>query len=222
MPRDARKVATAMAAFDQAIAAYDKGGKSRGALYHYASAKLGKLERDYEQFLALAIPASLDFDSRKPAVAKKSGERFEAWLLKKRDLAVAIRKGYDAVVALGDGAVAIAAAARSGAVLHHFSAQLFRAEIPLDQRTGQFAEEKAQTYCDTLAIVAEPLETEAVGSYQACLVTSTKLGWFSEWSRICERELGQLQPGKWPTTAERRRRPDAAATITLLEGPVRL
>ncbi|HEY5937915.1 MAG TPA: tetratricopeptide repeat protein [Kofleriaceae bacterium] len=220
--RDARKVATAMAAFDQAIAAYDKGGKSRGALYHYASAKLGKLERDYEQFLALAIPESLDFDSRKPAVAKKSGERFEAWLLKKRDLAVAIRKGYDAVVALGDGAVAIAAAARSGAVLHHFSAQLFRAEIPVDQRTGQFAEEKAQTYCDTLAIVAEPLETEAVGSYQACLVTSTKLGWFSEWSRICERELGQLQPGTWPTTAERRRRPDAAATITLLEGPVRL
>jgi tetratricopeptide (TPR) repeat protein len=222
VPRDARKVTAAMAAFDNAIAAYGKGDKTRGALYHYATARFGKLERDYEQFLALAIPAQLDFDLGKPAIAKKSRERFETWLVRKRDLAVAMRKGYDAVVELGDGAVAISAAARSGTVLHHFSAQLFRAEIPVDQRTGAFAEDKAQTYCDTLATVAEPLETEAVVSYQACLVTSTKLGWFSEWSRICERELGQLQPDKWPTTAERRRRPDAAASITLLEGPIRL
>ena len=79
---------------------------------------------------------------------------------------------------------------------------LHRAEIPADLRRGPFAEDTTAAYCDALADIAAPLETDAVASYQGCLTTSTKLGWFSSYSRMCERELGQLQPDKWPTTAE--------------------
>ncbi|HEU0033334.1 MAG TPA: tetratricopeptide repeat protein [Kofleriaceae bacterium] len=221
--RDERKVKTAMDAFDRAIALYDKAagkldGDARGALYHYAMARYGKVEREFERYLATPIPTGLDFDRRKPDIAKRSKQRFEDWFGRKRELGGAMRKQYEAITRLGDGAVTIAAAARMGAVSQGFALQLFRAEIPADLRSGPYAEDTAQAYCDGLAEVAEPLETDAIASYEGCLVTSTKLGWFSEASRVCERELGQLQPEKYPQAFELRRTPDAYAAIVDVEG----
>ncbi|MBS1119909.1 MAG: Tetratricopeptide repeat protein [Deltaproteobacteria bacterium] len=226
VPRDDRKTKAAMAAFASAIAAYEQAGKitgdPRGALYHYALARFNRIEREYEQYLAMPIPTGLDFDRRKPEIAARSQQRFGGWYNKKLALGAAMRKQYEAIIALGDGAVAIASAARLGAILQGFSVQLFRAEIPADLRSGPFAEDTAVAYCERLEEVAEPLEADAVASYQGCLVTSTKLGWFSEWSRMCERELGQLQPERWPQAFELRRAPDAFAVIVDTETATRL
>ncbi|MBA2538539.1 MAG: tetratricopeptide repeat protein [Deltaproteobacteria bacterium] len=220
IPRDERKVKAALAAFTAATAEYERGGitgDTRGALYHYALAKFGKVERQYEQYLAMQIPANLTFSTRQPAIADQSRKRFLAWFEGKSKLGVAMKNEYVSIIALKDGAIAIASAARLGAISQNFSVQLFRAEIPVDQRTGPYAEETSQAYCDELTLRAEPLQQFAETSYEACLLTSTKLGWFSEWSRACERELGQLLPDRYPKAFELRRSPDAFARIVDVE-----
>lgn len=225
VPRDDREVRAATTAFETAIAEYERAGTltgdPRGALYYYALARFNRAERDYEQYLATPLPASLDFDRKKPELAARSHQRFDEWIAGKTALGVRLRGQYQPLTTLGDAAIAIAAAARIAAVSQHLSAQLYRAEIPANLRTGAYAEDSSLAYCETLEQVAEPLETEALTYYQACLNTSTKLGWFSEWSRICERELGQLRPDRFPSTLELRREPSAAATITQLEAPAR-
>ena len=55
------------------------------------------------------------------------------------------------------------------------------------------------------------------GSFGACLKASTDIGWFSSWSRLCERELGQINPGAYPTASELRAAPDAIETESDLE-----
>ncbi len=220
VPRDDRKVKQAMVAFAAAVTEYEKGnitGDIRGALYHYAQSRFGKLERQYEQYLAMQIPGNLTFSVRQPAVAEQSRKRFTTWFTGKQELGVAMKKEYENIINLKDGAVAIAAAARLGAISQNFSVQLFRAEIPIDQRTGPYAEETSQAYCDELTKMAEPLQQFAETSYEACLLTSTKLGWFSEWSRACERELGQLLPDRYPKAFELRRAPNAFAQIVDVE-----
>jgi hypothetical protein len=46
------------------------------------------------------------------------------------------------------------------------------------------------------------------------------MGWFSDWSRLCERELGQIRPEEYPTASELRATPDAVARITTVEAAV--
>src|SRR5262249_38848689 len=102
----------------------------------------------------------------------------------------------------------------------HFSDQLFTAEIPTNVRTGQFAEDATDAYCDALTTKAEPLENDSIRKFSDCLSTSTKLGWFSEWSKLCERELGQIKPEEFPTASELRADPDNVSTITDVEPAV--
>jgi tetratricopeptide (TPR) repeat protein len=217
VPRDGRKVQGATQAFDRAIAEYERAGTldgdARGALYHYALARFSRAERDYEQYLAMPLPSALDFDTRKPAIAARSHQRFDAWLAGKMGLGARLRATYQALTTLGDAAIAIAAATRIAATSQNAAAQLYRAEIPANVRSGAYAQDASLAYCEALEQVAEPLETAALDYYQACLNTSTKLGWFSAWSRICERELGHLQPERYPSTLELRREPGAVASI---------
>jgi tetratricopeptide (TPR) repeat protein len=222
VPRDERTVREAMAALDKSIGELDRrGGKldgdQRGAQYYYAMAKLVKAEREYEKYLAIEMPTGLDFDKNKPAIAAASKKRFEGWFAHKRELGGAAHKQYEAIIALNDGATAIASAARNGQIAQNFSGQLFRAEIPAAVRTGPFAEEATTEYCDVLTKVAEPLEAEALNDYQGCLATSQKLGWFSDYSRLCERELGQLRPDQFPTATELRPEPAEMAQISEVE-----
>jgi hypothetical protein len=109
-----------------------------------------------------------------------------------------------------------------GQITQGFAGQLFRAEIPADQRTGPYAEDTSQAYCDQLTTLAEPLEADAIKSYQGCLATATKLGWFSEYSQLCERELGQIEPEKFPAIAELRRSSDQYGLIHDTEGMPKL
>jgi len=220
VPRDESKARAAMMAYAAAIAEYENGnvtGDTRGALYHYAQSRFGRLERQYEQYLAMQLPGNLTFSERQPARRDQARKRFGTWFAGKSELAVSMKKEYETIINLKDGAIAIAAAARLGAISQNFSVQLFRAEIPADQRTGPFAEETSQAYCDELTKMAEPLQEFAEHSYEACLATSTKLGWFSEWSRTCERELGQLLPDRYPKAFELRGAPDQYSQIFDLE-----
>lgn len=219
--RDRGAVKAAQAAFAAAVAAYEgaggrfPGGDERLARYHYAQARFFQAERDYEAFLADAFPRDLSFDPARPAVLARDRRRFDAWYRGKDQQAARVAAQYTALVAkVKDPATAIAAAARFGQVQQHFADALYTAPIPAHIRAY---EDAVDAYCEVLEERAEPLEAAALVGFGRCLEASTQLGWFSSWSKACERELGQIRPDQYPTAAELRAAPIAEPSITDVE-----
>ena len=58
---------------------------------------------------------------------------------------------------------------------------------------------------------------KSLEAFGACLSKSTELGWFSEWSKLCEHELGQIKPEEFPTAAELHGDPDQGRPVTAFE-----
>ncbi|MCP4446311.1 MAG: tetratricopeptide repeat protein [Myxococcales bacterium] len=193
----------------------DKGRKA-GTIYWMAASKFYLAGESYEKFLALKFPTKLDFSKRNAKKKKDSDKRFLSWFTDKQKAAGELIKSYGVVrdIKGGGAAWAVAAAARVGQTSQNFSDGLFTAEIPKDVRTGQFAEDSVAVYCDALTTKAAPLEDLSVGAFGFCLNLSTKLNWFNDWSRLCEKELGQIRPADFPTATEFHGVPDGAADIT--------
>ncbi|HEX4416328.1 MAG TPA: tetratricopeptide repeat protein [Kofleriaceae bacterium] len=224
--RDERKLKESLAAFSAASKEFEKrqgktGGDELGARYYYGIAKLADADKDFEAYLDLKFPFGLDFDPapEHKAIAAKSAKRFDEWVAQKKKIGGSATSKYDAVLAIKDPANSITAAARIGQISQNFSDALFTAEIPKNVRTGEFADEKVEAFCDRMTEVAEPLEARSLEAYGVCLSKSTELGWFSDWSKLCERELGQIKPEEYPTAAELRGEPGQVAPVTDLEAP---
>lgn len=227
--RDPRKVRAAQKEFKAAIQLFGNGkamqrvggeGSEQGPrtalmIRYLAASKFHLAEEEYEAFLNINFPKGLDFDPRNQRKLKSSQKEFEGWLKDKSKLAVKATKMYDEVKEIKGGGAhyAIAAAARMGQISQNFSDALFTAEIPTNVRTGQFAEDKVDAYCDQLTTEAEPLEKRSVEAYGFCLGLSTKLSWFNDWSQLCEKELGQIRPQEYPTAAELRGTSDGFAAV---------
>ncbi|HEY4242631.1 MAG TPA: tetratricopeptide repeat protein [Kofleriaceae bacterium] len=223
--RDDRKVKEAMAAFKAAESDFEKhagkmGADEAGARYYYGMAKLADADVDFEKFISLAFPANLNFDKTNKAVSEKSLKRFNDWVDQKKKMRAQTEEKYKAVLAVKDPADSIVAAARLGQMSQDFSDALFTAEIPKDVRTGEFAEDKVEAYCDKMTEVAEPLEQQSLDAYGVCLAKSTELGWFSDWSKLCERELGQIKPEDFPTATELHGDADQVAPVIVPEPAV--
>ncbi len=219
------KAKDAMAAFTAATRAFEKagaklGGDEAGARYYYGLAKVAEIDKELENYLGLAFPANLNFDPQNKSIADKSMKRFNEWVEKKKKGRDTLSAKYLDILKIKDAANSITATARIGQINQNFSDALFTAEIPKDVRTGEFADEKVEAYCDRLTEVAEPLETDSLTAYGVCLQKSTELGWFSEWSKLCERELGQIKPEDYPSASELRANPNNVAPVIAVEPPV--
>ena len=224
--RDDRKAKEALAAFGSAISAFDKaqgktGGDEGGARYYYALAKMVQADKDFEAYIALKFPTALNFDPapEHKAIREKSLKRFDDWVKQKTKVGGDATAKFEGVLAIKEAANSIAAAARMGQISEDFSDALFTAPIPQDVRTGEFADDKVEAFCDKMTEVADPLEKRSLEAYGVCLGKSTELGWFSEWSKLCERELGQIKPDEFPTVSELRAEPNNVAPITDVEPP---
>jgi hypothetical protein len=232
--RDDRKVRDAMAAFGAAAKAFGnvnaQDESAAGAKYYYAAAKIAEADLDFEKYLDLKFPTGLNFGDGLPEnkakneeLAKKSMARFKTWIEQKTKLGEDVNRKYEAVLAVKDNANSIVATARLGQVTQNFSDQLFTAEIPEEVRRPliidgyDVAQDKVDAYCDALTTVAEPLAAKSLVAYGVCLSKSTELGWFSEWSKMCERELGQIKPEEFPTSHELRGEPTRVAPVTDVE-----
>jgi len=225
--RDEKLVKDANTAFKGAIATYEKatkGGKAIGgdegnARYYYAHARLVQADQKFETYLSYRFPTNLDFNPANETQMKKSLKRFDEWFKNKFDSAEAAIKAYAPLFEkpIVDITTAIAATARIGQVAQNFTSALYAAEVPEEQRKD---EELWYGYCDTLAEKAEPLEAESIKKFSACLAVSTELGWFNEWSKLCEYELGQINPADFPTASEIRATPDELAPITVIEDAI--
>lgn len=227
--RDEVKQKQALAAFSSAAKEYEKrqgktGGEEAAARYYYGLAKVADADKEFEAYLELRFPSGLNFDPapEHKAIAAKSRKRFDEWMTQKGKVGGVARKKYDAVLAIKDPANSITAAARIGQIAQNFSDALFTAEIPNNVRTGEFADEKVEAFCDALTEKAEPLEATSLEAYGVCLSKSTELGWFSDWSKLCERELGQIKPEEYPTASELRGDPNQVAPVTEVEPPIKL
>jgi tetratricopeptide (TPR) repeat protein len=221
--RDPRLVNQARAAFAGAAKAFTGTVKDDPIARHFAAnARFVESTLGFEAYLALKFPANLDFDPRRPAVAKQSLARFDRWLADKMAAAKRTNDELFAVLAYKDNASSIGAAARIGQLSQTFADAMFSAEIPATVRTGPFADDKTEAYCEALENHGTPLSETAIGAYKACLNKSTELGWFSDWSQLCERELGQIRPSEFPTTRERRGDSDRVAVVTAAEPPPRV
>jgi TolA-binding protein len=223
--RDAKKLKDALAAFDQAAKEFERRKGEFGkdadvynARRYYAFAKFHQAEIDYEAFLRVKFPEGLNFDPAKPAEKKKSDEKFASWFKEKDRLAGKATAAYKSlIVDVKDPTNAIAAAARIGQISQTFSDALYTAEVPAFIRPY---EEAVDAYCDKLTEVAEPYEATSLEGFGACLKVSTDVGWFSSWSRLCERELGQIKPEEFPTASELRAEPDEVVRVSDVEAPV--
>ncbi len=225
--RDEAKKRAALAAFDAAQKEFDKvggkvGGDEGGARYYYAQSKFIEADVDFEAYLDLKFPAGLNFDPdpAKKAIKEKSLKRFDDWIKERTKVGGRATSAYEKIFDIKDAATSIAAAARLAQISQNLSDALFSASIPQDVRTGEFADEKVEAFCDKMTEVAEPLDLRALNGYTVCLTKSTELGWFSEWSKMCERELGQIKPEEFPTASELRSDPTRVAPVTDVEPPI--
>jgi len=225
--RDPRKVREAIAAFNAAEKEFEKvggktGGDEGGARYYYAQSQFAEADVEFEKYLDLKFPANLNFDPdpKKKAIKEKSLKRFNEWIAQRTKVGGGATAKYESILNIKDAATSIAAAARLAQISQNLSDALFSAAIPQDVRTGEFADEKVEAFCDKMTEVAEPLDLRALNGYSVCLTKSTELGWFSEWSKMCERELGQIKPEEFPTAAELRGDPTRVAPVTDVEPPI--
>ena len=227
VPRDPRKVTEALAAFAAATKAFEAvdgktAGDEGGARYYYAQSKFAEADVQFEAYLTLKFPANLNFDPapQNTAIRATSDKRFGAWVAERTKIGGSATAKYEAILGIKDAATSIAASARLAQISQNLSDALFSAAIPNDVRTGEFAGEKVEAFCDKMATVAEPLDRRALDGFTVCLAKSTELGWFGRWSKLCEHELGQINPEQFPTASELRGDPTRIATVTDVEPPI--
>jgi tetratricopeptide (TPR) repeat protein len=233
--RDDRKLREAMQAFAAASKEFnkvsDKDDGAASARYYFALGKMAEADVEFEKYLNIQFPTNLNFGDGSPekkAMAEKAMKRFTDWLKEKEKAGGVTTKKYEAVLAIKDNANSIAAAARLGQITQNFADQLFTAEIPQEVRKSQIiegydiAQDKVDAYCDALTTAAEPLADRSLQAYGVCLSKSTELGWFSEWSKLCEHELGQIKPEDFPTASELRGESTHVAAVIAVEPPAKL
>lgn len=195
-----------------------KEDSARAEAYKHAvgMAVIYLADAKYEEYLQLNIPEGLDFtiedwkkDSGVPRWerqyrdqvkrAEESKQRFGQFYSQKltlgRDL---LRRYIEEVKAAGSPYWLLAGAARAAVVSQNFADQLYRAEVPKSFKT----EEQYFAYCDALADEAAEPQALALKAFTYCLSESTKYQFFNEFSRMCEEELQQRSPDKYPATNE--------------------
>jgi hypothetical protein len=228
LDRDRSKAGRARSHFKQAISEFGKGvagedaARKAFAINMVAMSRFYLAEEQYERFLAVEFPDKLDFSERNAKKKADSVKRFRKFMAEKEKEGKRSNEAYMAVREIkgGGAAWAIAGAARIGQISQNAADALYTAEVPRDVRSGPYAEEAWDAYCDELTTAAAPLEERSVAGFSSCLETSTALNWFNKWSKLCERELGQIRPQDFPTASEVHAEASSVAAITDTQGPV--
>ncbi|MEM6296206.1 MAG: hypothetical protein AAGA54_33345 [Myxococcota bacterium] len=172
-------------------------------------------DQKYEDYLTNTMPEGLDFtveewkkDSGLPKwereykeqmkTAEESKKRFKEFFDKKVSVARELQERYAKVKSSGSPYWVLAAAARSAITMQNFADQLYRAEVPRSFKV----EDQVFAYCDALADQAAVPQKMANDAFTYCLERSTEFKFFNEFSRMCEAELQQKDPEKFPATEE--------------------
>ena len=163
------------------ITGKDVDARGAAAAYAVAGAAFHIAEKQYEDFLRIKFPDSLDFQQpsqydskRKQDATKKKMEesvkKFASYLDTKSKQLEKARTMYLDVFKMKQAQWTIASAARVGQIYQDFAGQLYTAEIPKDlKEVDQWGNQPKQIYCDALEDKAEPIEVKAVDGFEKCL-----------------------------------------------------
>ena len=182
---------------------------------------------DYEDLLRIKFPQSLDFSQPSPrdnprrrgGRAKKLADSQQAvrGLPRREDHAAGqdARSRYLDVFKLRQAQWTIAAAARVGQLHQDFAGQLYTAEIPKDlpdtDAVGQPpARSLLRARWRTRRRRSRPRRSRA----SRLPDRRHQQSWYNNWSRLCERELNQLQPAEFPLSSEVK--PEAGYVSTMM------
>ncbi|MCB9555094.1 MAG: tetratricopeptide repeat protein [Deltaproteobacteria bacterium] len=245
--RDRTRARNAQGHFKTALSLYKRSGKKamRGSdkaeltsrktalLYAVAQARFLESEAAFEDFLETKFPEGLDFSPKNKKKLAASNKKFKKYLDTKGKKLAKTRAMYQDVIKLRSAHWAIAGAARIGQLFQNFADALYTAPVPkppvpkvLRRRAQreEFIQLFTDAYCDKLEDEAGKLEAKAKQGLAACLDTSTEFSWYNEWSRLCEKELNQINPAEYPLASEIRAapgylsvRPTRAGLITELK-----
>lgn len=215
--RSPGEVAAAVSELRTAIALYEQvggktGGNDTGALHAYVEARLAIADLELERYFVLPFPADLSFNpSDRPLVAR-SAQRFADWVASKQQLADNLRRQYHAIAAEHDEIGAVAAALRLGQISQDQSDALLTVPIPDSVRTGEYAEDSVDAFCDAMMQAAEPIEQQTLDAFAECVRLAARDGALdtnlerlrgvADWSQLCANELAQRQPEKFPGVNE--------------------
>lgn len=130
---------------------------------------------------ALEFPIDLDFSETKRA---GSLLKFNAWIEMMTRTTADANTHYQGLFASTDLAIKAAATARLSQLYFRAASVLARAEVPLDIRSGDNADEASIAYCDVIGSKAEPLLSLGLQAFDACQKHTrvAPAGW---WAELC-------------------------------------
>lgn len=175
--------------FYEAKLSTDKFARTDGAL-----AMLRLADAKLEAYLAIGGPGVLDFSPENKAVKEASVKRFDDWIKKLTKDGGDTTRLYEAILALKDPDASVASAERLAIVTHGMALLLSTLEIPKDVRTGEFAKEKQEAFCDRMKEVAEPLQKRADEAFEVCASKAVELGSEVPGVQRCRKQLGKVEP----------------------------
>jgi hypothetical protein len=162
--RDAGNVRAAMAAWANVRTEFESHQaellSDPAAVAAYQMAQCALEAPAFEAYLALQFPSNLNFDPADPLRLDASLVAFTQWVQTKSAAGQRLRARFDEINEV-DVAENNAISARKAATFENFAASLMHGEIPISVRTGEFAEEKSQAYCDAIEAQAKPLRAAA-------------------------------------------------------------
>jgi hypothetical protein len=132
---------------------------------------------------ALRFPTGLDFSA-----ANKSASitRFDKFVADMTGLGATARTTYMTTMTAKSSTMTerVIAAARIVQMERYIATMLVHAEIPLDVRTGEYADEKTTAFCDRMKEIAEPIVLTSEGAAKVCSdhAASVPRGW---WTPVC-------------------------------------
>ncbi len=149
--------------------------------------KLAADEQPMANVFALEFPKGLNFspDPKDKKVKEASLRKFNDFVQKMMKTGGDARTFYEETISKDKSVEARArATARMAQIQMRLASVLARAEIPKDVRTGEFAAEKIEAFCDQLTGVAEPLLVAAEQAMTTCAeaTANAPAGW---WTSVC-------------------------------------
>ena len=149
---------------------------------------------------AIRFPTDLDFTPTNQARENAALVKFDAWVQQTMTTGKDARAFYEERVKTASGRDRIIAAARLVQLQRYIASVFVRAEIPLDVRSGEYAAEKTEAFCDRLAEVAEPIVIVSEGAAKACaqLAAGYPPDW---WTPVCSLRPPVVSASASPSTS---------------------
>ena len=181
----------AVAALEHAVKlATDAKVDAPQARHALAMAMLRLGDEQLERVMATTFPTGLDFSEADREVARRSRQKFDAFLKSEISAMQAAQDRYSRVFALKDADASVRAAARIAESLQSFRRKLVTSEVP---KVSLHSKDARAAYCGSLASAAEPVAEKAAISFGVCAAKATEFSVYNDTVQLCLAEVQLIE-----------------------------